>query len=279
MTDRYAVIGYPLGHTISPAFQQAAFDHLGIDATYEAIETLPNNLDKCIVDLRSGRLTGINVTIPHKTGIVPLLDEITEAGRLTGAVNTVSNTKMGLRGDNTDVVAIKEVLKSSHIPAGIPCLLIGAGGAARATLLALLERGDSITIANRTLSTAERLVNSLCPDSDSATVALSDPTLPIVVRQSQLIVNATSIGMKGGSTSAQSPLPNGCLHRGQVVFDIVYRPARTPLLNQATIAGATCLGGLEMLILQGAHSFQIWTGRNPPLNVMRKAALQAMKAP
>ena len=278
MTDQYAVIGYPLGHTISPAFQQAAFDHLGLDANYEAIETPPSELNNRIEDLRSGRLTGLNVTIPHKTGIVSLLDEITEAGHLTGAVNTVSKTKTGLHGDNTDVVAIKEVLKSSHIPPGISCLLIGAGGAARATLLALLDRGDRVTVANRTLTTAEHLVNSLCPNSLSATIALSDPLLPTVVRQSQLIVNATAIGMEGSSASAQSPLPDDCLHQGQIVFDIVYRPARTPLLNQATNAGATCLGGLEMLILQGAHSFGIWTGHKPPLHIMRKAALKAMKA-
>lgn len=278
MTDRYAVIGYPLGHTISPAFQQAAFDGLQIDARYEAIETPPADLPLRISELRSGRLSGLNVTIPHKIEIVASLDHVTETARLTGAVNTVTATDSGLHGDNTDVAAIEEVLRQSGVPTGLPCLLLGAGGAARAALLALSRRGDAVTIANRTLAAAERLLGDLAPDSGFKTVALDAPGLPAIAHESLLIINTTSLGMHGGPAPDRSPLPAGSFHPAQTVFDIVYRPATTPLLTHAASAGAACLGGLEMLILQGAHSFRIWTGREPPLDLMRAAGRQALDA-
>ncbi len=278
MTDRYAVIGYPLGHTISPAFQQAAFDHLNIDARYEAIETPPDQLSHRLDELRSGRLSGLNVTIPHKTGIVAGLDRVTDTARLTGAVNTVTATGDGLEGDNTDVAAIEEVLNRSNVPTGIDCLLVGAGGAARAAIVALSRRGDTVTVANRTLSRAEQIVRELAPDYGFSTIALDSPSLTALARDSRLIVNTTSIGMQGGPAPHRSPLPDEAFHAGQTVFDIVYRPATTPLLAGAARAGAECLGGLEMLILQGAHSFQIWTGREPPFDIMLAAGRQALEA-
>ena len=278
MTDRYAVIGYPLGHTISPAFQQAAFDHLNIDACYEAIETPPDQLSHRLDDLRSGRLTGLNVTIPHKIEIMASLDHITDTARLTGAVNTVTATDDGLKGDNTDVAAIEEVLRRANVPTGIDCLLLGAGGAARAALVALSRRGDSVTVANRTLSHAQQIVRDLAPDSGFNTIALDSPSLTAVAHDSRLILNTPSIGMHGGPAPHQSPLPDEAFHAGQTVFDVVYRPATTPLLAAAARAGAEWLGGLEMLILQGAHSFQIWTGRKPPLDIMLAASRQALEA-
>ncbi len=278
MTDRYAVIGYPLGHTISPAFQQAAFDHLGLDAIYEAIETPPADLSRRISELRSGRLSGMNVTIPHKNEIVASLDHITDTARLTGAVNTVTATDGGLKGDNTDVAAIEEVLRRSNVPTGIDCLLLGAGGAARAALLALSRRGDNLTVANRTLSNAEQIVRNLAPDSGFKTIGLDSPSLTAIARDTRLILNTTSIGMHGGPAPDRSPLPAAALHADQTVFDIVYRPTTTPLLAAASSAGAECLGGLEMLILQGAHSFQIWTGREPPFDIMLAAGRRALEA-
>ncbi len=277
MPDRYAVIGFPLGHTISPAFQQAAFDYLGIDARYEAIETPPDALGHRLADLRSGRLSGLNVTIPHKTDIVPALDRVTDTARLTGAVNTVTATDTGLHGDNTDVAAIEELLRPSRVPTGVPSLLLGAGGAARAALLALARRGDAVTVANRTLSNAERMLHDLAPDSAFNTLSLAAPALAAIARDSRLIINTTSIGMQGGPAPHRSPLPLESLHAGQTVIDIVYRPALTPLLAAASRAGAACLGGLEMLVLQGAYSFRIWTGREPPLDVMCQAARHALE--
>lgn len=278
MTDRYVVIGYPLGHTISPAFQQAAFDHLGLDAIYEASETPPANLSRRISELRSGRLSGMNVTIPHKIEIVASLDHITDTARLTGAVNTVTATDGGLKGDNTDVAAIEEVLRRSNVPTGIDCLLLGAGGAARAALLALARRGDNLTVANRTLSNAEQIVRDLAPNSRFKMIALDSPSLTAIARDTRLILNTTSIGMHGGPAPDRSPLPAAAFHSDQTVFDIVYRPTTTPLLATASSAGAECLGGLEMLILQGAHSFQIWTGREPPFDIMLAAGRRALEA-
>ncbi len=278
MTDRYAVIGLPLGHTISPAVQQAAFDHLGLDAVYEAIETPTTDLSLRISELRSGHLSGMNITIPHKIEIVASLDHITDTARLTGAVNTVTATDGGLHGDNTDVAAIEEVLLRAAVPAGIDCLLLGAGGAARAALLALSRRGDSITIANRTLSNAQQIVGDLAPDSGLKAIALDDPSLTSITRDSRLILNTTSIGMHGGPAPHHSPLSAEDLHADQTVFDIVYRPAATPLLTHAATAGAEYLGGLDMLILQGACSFQIWTGREPPIDIMLAAGRRALDA-
>ena len=278
MTDRYAVIGFPLGHTISPAFQQAAFDHLGIDARYEAIETPPAALRQRLDELRSGHLAGLNVTIPHKTEIAASLDRVTETARLTGAVNTVTATDNGLHGDNTDVAAIEAVLPRAAVPTGIDCLLLGSGGAARAALLALSRRGDSVTVANRTLSHAERVVRDLAPDSEFKTISLDDPSLPAIARGSRLIINTTSIGMHGGPAPDRSPLPAEAFLAGQTVFDVVYRPPVTPFLTHAASAGAACLGGLEMLILQGARSFQIWTDRRPPFDIMLAAGRRALEA-
>jgi shikimate dehydrogenase len=277
MTDRYAVIGYPLGHTISPAFQQAAFNALGINARYESLETEPADLPERARELRSGKLAGINVTIPHKLAIVDELDHVSEIARLTGAVNTVSVTPDGLLGDNTDVGAIETVLERAGVPAGVPALLLGAGGAARAALVALLNRGDRVTVANRTLEKAAAMTADIAPAAGCTTMALDDPDLPCQAVPARLIVNTTSIGMQGGPAPGQSPLPDGCLHPEQTVFDIVYRPSATALLEQAAAAGATGIGGLDMLILQGAHSFRIWTGREPPVDVMLAAGRRAME--
>jgi shikimate dehydrogenase len=277
MTDRYAVIGYPLGHTISPAFQQAAFDALGINAQYESLETAPADLPERARELRAGKLAGINVTVPHKLAIVDELDHVSEIAHLTGAVNTVSVTPDGLLGDNTDVGAIETVLERAGVPAGIPALLFGAGGAARAALVALLNRGDRVTVANRTHENAATMTAHIAPEAGCPTLALDDPDLPIRAGNARLIVNTTSIGMQGGPAPGQSPLPDGCLHPEQTVFDIVYRPSATALLEQAAAAGATAIKGLNMLILQGAHSFRIWTGREPPVDIMLAAGRRAME--
>ncbi|HJO07742.1 MAG TPA: shikimate dehydrogenase [Chloroflexota bacterium] len=277
MTDRYAVIGYPLGHTLSPVFQQAAFDALGIDAHYESLETAPADLPERARELRTGQLAGINVTIPHKLAIVAELDHVSEIARLTGAVNTVSVTTNGLRGNNTDVGAIETVLERAGVPAGISVLLLGAGGAARAALVALLNRGDRVTVANRTLEKAATMTADIAPDADCTILELDDPALPGPAGDARLIINTTSIGMEGGPAPDQSPLPDVYLHPKQTVFDIVYRPRQTALLQQAAAAGATGIGGLDMLILQGAHSFKIWTGQEPPVDIMLAAGRRAME--
>ncbi len=277
MTDHYAVIGYPLGHTLSPVFQQAAFDALGIDARYESLETAPADVPERARELRAGRLAGINVTIPHKLAIVDELDHVSEIARLTGAVNTVSVTVDGLRGDNTDVGAIETVLERAGVPAGISVLLLGAGGAARAALVALKQRGDQVTVANRTLEKADQMTGEIAPGGSYQTLSMKDPALPEAAGRARLILNTTAVGMQGGPAPGQSPLPDGSLHQEQAVFDIVYRPRQTALLQQATAAGATCIGGLDMLILQGAHSFEIWTGREPPVDLMLAAGRRAME--
>lgn len=278
MADLYGVIGYPLGHTLSPVFQQAAFDALGLDASYQALPTPPEGLAARIEAVREGRLAGLNVTIPHKTRIVELLDGTRPTAAAAGAVNTVFWGDGKLLGENTDVPAFRQVLDAAAIPAHERALLIGGGGAARAALYALLQRGHEVTMANRTPANAVAAWEAVAPGEWPQVLALDAPDLPATARTCGLIVNTTSVGMAGGPEPTSSPLPEGCLTAGQTVFDIVYRPAVTPLLAAALVAGGRCIGGLEMLVFQGALSFELWTGRKAPLDVMLRAARDELEA-
>lgn len=278
MASVYAVIGYPLGHTLSPVFQQAAFDALGIDARYQPLPTPPEALVQRVKDVRMGVLAGLNVTIPHKTSIVALLDGLRNTATAAGAVNTVFWDIGKLMGENTDVPAVQRVLDAAGVGPSEHTLLIGGGGAARAALCALLQRGHKVTMANRTPANALDAWKAVAPDLEPRALALADPKLAATARQCGLIVNSTSVGMAGGPNPDASPLPEECLRPGQTVFDMVYRPEITPLLRQAQEAGCRWLGGLEMLVIQGALSFELWTGQAAPLQLMLAAARRALPA-
>ena len=275
--EAYAVIGFPLGHTVSPAMQQAAFDHLGIDASYKALETRPEDLEQRVKDVRRGSLAGLNVTIPHKTRAVEYLDATAPTATRTGAVNTIFWRDGALTGENTDVPAIAGVLDRAGVSRSARALLIGGGGAARAALLALLERGHEVLMANRTPERARGAADRIAPGGSVPVIALDDPALARRARECGLIVNATSLGMEGGPAPEASPLPEGALGREQFVFDMVYRPERTPLIERAQAAGCIWVGGLDMLVAQGALSFRLWTGVEAPLEVMAAAARRALQ--
>ena len=276
MSDAFGVIGYPLGHTISPAFQQAAFDELGIDAEYHAIETHTCDLPRRIQEVRNRRWAGLNVTIPHKANVAQLLDGAAETAAAAGAVNTVYWANGDLVGENTDVPAIRAVLANANIAPGARALILGAGGAARAALLALIGRGDEVILANRTRSNAEATCKAVAPGRSIDVIDLNGPTISTVAEECALIVNTTSVGMRGGPAPNDSPLPISGLRPGQAVFDVVYRPEATPLLARAAEIGCQTIGGLEMLVIQGALSFELWTGRSAPLDVMLRAARAAL---
>ncbi len=275
MPNRYGVIGDPLSHTISPVFHQAAFDELGIDAEYHAIETQTSELPRRIEEVRNGRWAGLNVTIPHKADVAQFLDGTAERAAAAGAVNTVYWANGDLLGENTDVPAIRTVLENADIPQGTRALVLGAGGAARAALLALIERGDEVILANRTRSRAEETCKAVAPGRRIEIVGLDSSAISTVAKECALIVNATSVGMSGGPAPDESPLPISGLGPSQAVFDVVYRPEATPLLAQATEVGCQTIGGLEMLVIQGALSFELWTGRSAPIDVMLRAARTA----
>ena len=283
MSDAYAVIGWPLGHTLSPVMHQAALDELGLDATYTALPTPPGTESDRFQDVRAGKLAGLNVTIPHKLAAFRAMDRLTPAAERTGAVNTVIRDGPNLLGDNTDPYGFIEALRQfgGFDPAGTSAVVLGAGGAARAAVIALLDSGArKIVVANRTELRAHELVKDLGPAGSTPIQAygLDDTRLRRDLANAQLLVNTTSVGMSGGPDPSASPAPPEWLHPNLFVYDIVYRPAVTPLLAAAQACGAPTLGGLEMLVMQGAASLEQWTGRTAPARTMLAAARTALNA-
>ena len=280
MTQLAGIFGYPLSPSLSPAFQQAAFNHYGLDVRYLAWETPPESLAEEVAKLRSGDFLGANVTIPHKESVIALLDEIDPLAQAIGAVNTIVKTGGRLVGHNTDAHGFMRELKDdgNFDPTGKRVLLLGAGGAARAAAFALCREGvATITIANRNVSRAETLAAALHNDAVSVFAAILDnTTLEPVALQADLIVNCTSAGMRHGDSEGQTPLSGGIIPHEAVVMDMIYNPQNTPFLSAARSAGATALGGLPMLIYQGAAAFEMWTGRQAPLDAMFAAGNVAL---
>jgi len=280
MTKRLGIIGYPIGHSISPIFQQAALDALGIDATYEKWEVTPEGVGDFVNGLRAPDTWGINITLPHKQAVIPFLDEVDEWATAAGAVNTIVNHDGRLTGHNTDGPGFLRALlvETGYDPKGTRALILGAGGAARGILLALARGGvDSLVIANRTLDRAETLAKLAVENSvKSDAIPISGSALLEVAASADLIVNCTSVGMSHGPDEEGTPLTAAQIPASAIVNDVVYTPLETPFLREAKAAGATALGGLHMLVYQGVLSFQMWTGQDAPADVMMAAANKEM---
>ncbi len=269
---RVYLIGQPVGHSISPAMHRAAFRALGLDYRYELLETSHDALGQAAARLRAEDCAGANVTLPHKEAIIPFLDELTESAGRIGAVNTIVNRRGRLIGENTDARGFRDDLAEAQVEThGARVVLLGAGGAARAVAFALNDAAQ-ITICNRTPGRAERLARDLRHSSAEIEIAVNDAS---AIGQANLIVNATAVGMYPYIDA--SPLPGGiAIPPGSVVYDVIYRPTRTRLLEQAARAGARGINGLGMLVHQGTVAFQLWTGRAAPLEVMWVAACHAL---
>ncbi len=281
MTRLAGIFGYPLAHSLSPAFQQAAFNHYGMDARYLAWETPPDALEAEVAKLRGGDFIGANVTIPHKRRVMDFLDEIDPLAQAIGAVNTIVKSEGKLIGRNTDAQGFLRPLKedAGFDPEGKRALLLGAGGAARAAAFALCqERVATLAIANRTPQRAEALAAELRGNAATTLSALSlaDPALEDIALQSDLIVNSTSVGMRHGDAEGQTPLSGGAIPHDAVVLDMVYNPQHTPLLAAARSAGARAVGGMPMLIYQGAAAFEMWTAKPAPVEAMFAAGNVAL---
>lgn len=275
------IVGYPARHSLSPAFQQAAIDALGLPARYEAWEVAPEGLGDLVASIRSGPRIGANVTIPHKQAVRAFLDRIDPFADRIGAVNTIVREGGGLTGYNTDAPGFNRSLREEGgcDPRGVAVLLLGAGGAARAVAYALLDAGaDRIVIANRTRDRAEELAGRLGAGDRVRVVEWGGADQSEVARSSGLIVNSTSLGMAHGPSPGGSPLAAEDISPGTVVYDLVYVPARTPLLTFAAERGARPVEGLPMLIYQGAIAFEHWFGRPAPIDVMTRAAEAALAA-
>ncbi|MBV8980063.1 MAG: shikimate dehydrogenase [Acidimicrobiia bacterium] len=261
-----AVIGHPIHHSISPVIHNAAFRALDLDWVFTAFEVAPGRGAAAVDGARDLGLAGLSVTMPHKADVVRALDRLSPTAETLGAVNTiVRNGTREFVGDNTDGAGFLDALRKDEgfEPAGRRCLVVGAGGAARAVVVALAEAGASeVIVANRTVERAEEAA-SLAPN-------LARSGSPEEADAADLVVNATPQGMAGDRTL---PVPASSLGPGQLVVDLVYHPALTPLVEAARERGAAAANGLGMLIHQAAHAFRLWTGEDPPLEVMSAAAL------
>lgn len=275
------VITDPHKESTSPVFQQAAIDALNLGIKYERWPTPPDGLATRVSGLRAPSVLGANVTIPHKETAMAMLDELDPLVRRVGAVNTIVNREGKLYGYNTDVEGFLRALKedASFDARGSHVVIAGAGGSARAVTVALIEAAaESVVVLNRSPQRAERLVADLATHAGNTRLEASDTTAESwakVAPRVQLLVNCTSVGM-AGAAEEETPVPAGLIRPEMLVFDLIYRPLETRLLHEAVDRGARVLGGLPMLIYQGAASFKIWTGQDAPVDIMFDAARKTL---
>lgn len=274
MSRLAGIIGRPVAHSLSPAFQSAAFAHCRIDVVYERWDTPVEALAARVGSLRDANCLGANVTIPHKEEVVRYLDELAAQTARVGAVNTIVNREGRLVGHNTDGTGFVAALRAEagFDPEARHFFLAGAGGAARGIAFGLAEAGARISIANRSPERAERLAADV--RAMGSEVAVVEPGGDLSTYD--CAVNCTSVGMEGGPEAVGVPFDVTGLKQDALVVDIVYAPEETPLLRAARSRGLKTLGGLPMLIHQGALSFELWTGVTAPVEVMFEAARQAL---
>ena len=271
-TGLLGVIGYPVEHSSSPAMHNAALARTELDFAYLPFAVPPDRVAEVPVAMRTLGIRGLNVTVPHKVAVMEGLDEISEEARVIGAVNTIANQDGRLTGYNTDAEGVIASLRADGGLDSLPgaVALLGAGGAARAILYALLqaEEVEDVLLLNRTVEKAEALAADLDPEARRVRVGTLGGGDAIC--EAGLLINATSVGMHPGPEA--SPLPDpSVLHDRLTVLDIVYKPRRTGLLAQAEEAGARTVDGLGMLVHQGARAFEIWTGVAAPVEEMKQA--------
>jgi len=274
------VIGDPVEHTMSPVMHNTAFRQLGLDYAYLAFRVKGEALAAAIKGLKALNIRGLNVTIPHKVTVLPLLDRLDPLAEKIGAVNTIVNDAGVLTGYNTDAAGFLQALREKDTePRGKQVLLLGAGGAARAIGFILAENGAQLSILNRMqeLSWAEDLAIRLSRSYDIKVSfgELNAENLRRAIDGTDILVNATSVGMTPGAD--RTPVSAALLCSKLVVFDIVYNPFETRLIREAKDAGARTIDGLEMLVWQGALAFELWTDKKPPVEVMRQSALRVLR--
>lgn len=264
-TELYGIMGNPVSHSLSPAMHNAAFQHLGLNKVYVPFAT--QDVAAAINGFRALGVRGVSVTIPHKQAVIPELDAIDPVAAKIGAVNTLVINGASVHGCNTDWLGANAALRQLTTLKGKKVLLLGAGGSARAIGFGLLEEGASLTLASRTPTSGQALA-----------AALGCPWLPLAVSadcQADILINATSLGM--GVNREQSPVASQNLAHFGVVMDIVYAPLETRLLREAKAAGCQTINGLAMLLYQGVAQFELWTGLDAPVEVMRQQLLAGMK--
>jgi shikimate dehydrogenase len=272
---RLAVLGHPVSHSRSPAMQTAALEALGLagEWSYEAIDVSPGEFADRVRTLPAQDFIGANVTIPHKEAALAIADQASNAAREIGAANTLSFTTGSIRADNTDASGLLAALP--HPVEGGTALVLGAGGSARAAVWALAGQGASVSVWNRTPERVDQLVQDLGgtgrgAEAEGRLTAVSADQAR--ARSFDLIVNCTAVGMRDEDPFEQLPLDPERFDAKIVLVDLVYAGSESRLVHEARQRSATVIDGLEVLVRQGADSLRIWTGMEPPLDVMREAA-------
>ncbi|MCG6877576.1 MAG: shikimate dehydrogenase [Deltaproteobacteria bacterium] len=260
----YGVLGNPIGHSLSPAMHNAAFEAEGINSCYVALES--SDLKGSVVGMRALGIRGMSVTIPFKTEVMAYLDALDPLAEKIGAVNTIVNENGLLKGYNTDGSGAMKALDAVIFPAGKRCVLVGAGGAARGVGFMATKNGMNLTVSNRSEDRGGALADFLkCPFVPLSKIGELDV---------DVLIQTTPVGMFPRENA--SPVPSDIFREGMVVMDAVYNPMETKMLKDARSRGCKIISGLEMFIHQGALQFQLWTGREAPLIVMRDVVTNAL---
>ncbi len=272
-TQLVGVIGWPVAHSLSPEMHNAAFAYMGLNWRYVPLPVHEADLEVAVRGLASLGFRGVNVTVPHKVNVIPLMYSVTDAVQIAGAVNTirVDRDTGHLEGLNTDMSGFLTDLavNSVRVDGNSRVVILGAGGAARSCAAGLMRSGAKVTLVNRTLDRAQQIVNFLrmsWPQAQLSAAWLD--SLPALAEEATIIVNTTPVGMwpEVNATPWPDKLP---FPKGATLYDTVYRPLQTKLMKDAEAAGLRAIGGLGMLIYQGASAFEAWTGRQAPIDVMR----------
>lgn len=260
----FALFGNPVGHSLSPAMHRAAFAAMGLNAEYAAF--CVRDLAAAVQGVRGMDIRGVSVTVPFKTEVMDLLDDLDESARAVGAVNTIVNDNGRLTGHNTDASGLAADLSEVMDLAGRRVVVLGAGGAARAAVFAAIQKGASVCVVNRTREPGEALArifgSSFCPLSDAAQL------------DGDILIHATPVGMTPHAD--RTPIDTDLLTRFRWVVDLVYNPLQTRLLREAEATGCSVRSGVGMLVHQGAGQIRLWTGRTAPVEVMRQVVLERL---
>lgn len=297
--QQVGLLGWPVAHSVSPAMFNAAFESLGMNWRYTAFAVAPDQLKQTLHDLQRQGVRGLNVTVPHKQAVIPFVDVLHAEAKAVGAVNTITFTNSGgtvkLHGTNTDIEGFRTDLVAfldMDETRPLRALVLGSGGAARAATYVLAQLGYQITVVARNPNRALELIRdvqigfatparAIPADITSTQWRMKMVTVPWdrlgqVSSRADLIVNCTPVGM--WPQDNESPWPDHVpIPATAIVYDMVYRPTKTRLIRQAEAAGARAIGGLGMLVKQGAAAFRLWTGQEAPLDVMTQAAQKALE--
>jgi len=264
------IVGDPIEHSLSPAMQNAAFQSVGLNYVYVPFRLLRGSARICAEAMRALGIRGLNVTVPHKVDMLAYLDSVESQAARIGAVNTIVNDSGRLCGYNTDAAGFAQGIRERGIDVqDIEVVVLGAGGAARAVVFSLVDRGARVTILNRDELKAASLARDASTSSGCSVShgALTQTMLESRLPGAALLVNTTSVGMSPQTDA--TPCPRSLLRPDLAVCDIVYNPRETALLRQAAACGAATVDGVEMLVRQGAIAFELWTGASAPVDVMR----------